>query len=166
MTDFEYKFTLYFRSKIFENCRILVNDMEPVISAVDLFIKNILLSPEGDSSEITYRISKGVDLYVKKQNGTIKKYKWFRCTNQELDNDIIELDINNINEFFDSFRKEYFKTLKENNILEYPKELFGKAFVCCIEAISDYLEVMNIEGEEDIYNIFKLSNNGDCNILH
>lgn len=164
--DFEYAFTLYFRHKIYEKCKVLVNDMAPVISELNVFIKEVLLNTEKEDSCVTYRVLDILDLYVEVKNSTIKRYKWFINTDQLLNNDIIEINYENVNSIFKSETKNFKSKLKEENIIDFPKELLYKTFVCFIETVGYYLEKIEVEEDINIYDIITLSTNGNNNIVY
>lgn len=162
--DFRYNLDLNFRCKIFERCKVLVNDISPVIKELELFIKNILLSPSTGDSKIIYRIN-SIELYKETKNDMIKEFKWELNTNQDSEAEIIELTLDNIQELFEEKKKDFMKTLQDEEI-DFPLVLFGKVFICFADTISDYLNKDNLIEKQDVYNILVLDNNGENNIIY
>lgn len=162
--DFKYNMDLNFRCKIFKNCKVLVNDMKPVIKELDLFIKNILLSPTPGDSKIIYRIN-SIELYKETKNEIIKEFKWELNTNQDCEEEIIELNMETIQELFNDKKKEFLKLLQDEEV-DFPEVLFGKVFICFSEMISDYLNKTELIDKHEIYNILTLDNNGENNIIY
>lgn len=165
VNKFEKEFTESLRAKIYEKCKILINDMTPVVTQVKMFVENILLSPEKGDGSYTYRISNSVDLLVVIDNGKLKSHEWILCTNQKVDNTMINFDIDNVNAVFSTCKKTFKKLMMDSSIENYPKELFGKAFVCFIDCVSDVLKGDDIKEEIEIYELFKLGNNGENNVI-
>lgn len=162
---FEKDFIDLFRSKIYQRCKILVNDMRPVVTQVKLFVDNILLSPEKGDGSYTYRISNIVDLIVDIENNKLKNHEWLLCTNQDVNNTLITFDIDNVNTVFSGNKKEFKKLMEDSSIENYPKELFGKGLVCLIECVEDILNGEEIKEDVEIFELFKIGNNGENNVI-
>lgn len=155
--DFSYNFTLIFRSIIYEKTKIMVLDMDPVIKALKIFINDVLLKHR---DKVTYRIEDLIDMDV--DNNSIE---WSINTNQKVDF-IIELTLENINNIFEDNFDGYYQSLKEEGILDYPKEFFGKIFVCSIFTVVEVLKGKDIEKEEKVFDIFTFKHNGICNVVY
>lgn len=164
--NFEYLLTLKFRSTIFDTCRVLINDMTPVIKELQLFIKDILLSPDKRDGKIIYRAD-SIELYKETKNDMIKEFKWSLNTNQDPDDDteIVELNLNNIQSLFKEKKKEFFKKLKDEEI-DFPATMYGLVFICFSKLISEELKQKELIGEQNVYNIITLDNNGENNIIY
>jgi hypothetical protein len=123
--------------------KIMVNDINPIIEALKIFIDDIVLTPKNDV-RLVYRLSP-FEIYI---NGdeNIKEYRI--DNNQNYDCTIINLDLNNVASYFKDEKNMYFDKLKEKDII-IPKELYGTLFVCLILSINHYIE-SNIEFMEEI----------------
>ena len=143
MNDFEKRFDYYLCSVIYQNMKIMVNDINPIIEALKIFIDDIVLTPKNDV-RLVYRLSP-FEIYI---NGdeNIKEYRI--DNNQNYDCTIINLDVNNVTSYFKDEKNMYFDKLKEKDII-IPKELYGTLFVCLILSINHYIE-NNIEFMEEI----------------
>lgn len=163
--NFEYLLTLKFRSVIFDTCRVLINDMSPVIKELQLFVKDILLSPDKRDSKIIYRIN-SIELYKETKNDMIKEFKWSLNTNQDQDDfEIIELSLNNIQSIFKDSKKEFIKKLKDEGI-DFPATMYGLIFICFSKLISEYLNQKDLITEQNVYGLITLDNNGENNIIY
>ena len=134
MNDFEKRFDYYLCSVIYQNMKIMVNDINPIIEALKIFIDDIVLTPKNDV-RLVYRLSP-FEIYI---NGdeNIKEYRI--DNNQNYDCTIINLDVNNVASYFKDEKNMYFDKLKEKDII-IPKELYGTLFVCLILNINHYIE--------------------------
>ena len=114
--------------------KIMVNDINPIIEALKIFIDDIVLTPKNDV-RLVYRLSP-FEIYI---NGdeNIKEYRI--DNNQNYDCTIINLDVNNVASYFKDEKNMYFDKLKEKDII-IPKELYGTLFVCLILSINHYIE--------------------------
>ena len=102
MNDFEKRFDLYLCSMIFQKMKIMVNDMNPIIESLKIFINDIILSPKNDV-RLVYRLSP-FEIYID-MDENIKEYRI--DNDQKYDCTIINLDLNNV--------ASYFKEEKESN---------------------------------------------------
>lgn len=152
-----------FRYRIFLKCNILVNDMSDIIKEVKKFayekVFPYLLETEGCDK----LVFDGVEFRV--EDKIIKCSEYVKDDIYEVVTTKIKME--EINEFFQG-KDEFLKELQEKEgIVEFPKELYGKAFMCLAEVLTElfYQE----ELIEDIYNIFDicmLSNNGRKNVIY
>ena len=145
----------YFRFRIYENSRILVNNMKDVINEVQIFLDKKIYPLVNDQRIIIEEIE------LSKEDG---KIIWRIVEKDELNNiPTLFIDINNIVELLDV---EYVKEIKEK-LEDYPKELCGISLLSFMETINHF--VYNEEKIDDVYNIFDicmLSNNGTNNIVY
>ena len=82
------------------------------------------------------------------------------------DPNITNVTIDTINKLFEG-SEEFLKELKEEyNIENFPKDLYGKAFICLAKTISIILDKEELYEMTDIFNIFILANNGHNNIIY
>lgn len=152
-----------FRYKIFTKCNILVNDMSDIIKEVTKFayekVFPYLLETEGCDK----LVFDGIEFRVED--------KKIKCS-QYVKDDIYEvvttkIKIEEINEFFQG-KDEFLKELQEKEgIVDFPKDLYGKTFMCLAETLTDI--IYQEELVDDVYNIFDictLSNNGKMNIIY
>ena len=160
MNDFEKRFDYYLCSVIYQNMKIMVNDINPIIEALKIFIDDIVLTPKNDVI-LVYRLSP-FEIYI---NGdeNIKEYRI--DNNQNYDCTIINLDVNNVASYFKDEKNMYFDKLKEKDII-IPKELYGTLFVCLILSINHYIE-NNIEFMEEmnIHDMFIFSSVDGHNVI-
>lgn len=48
----------------------------------------------------------------------------------------------------------------------FPKDLYGKALVVLAETVTDFINKETLFEEMDIFELFKLGNNGENNIIY
>ena len=160
MNDFEKRFDYYLCSVIYQNMKIMVNDINPIIEALKIFIDDIVLTPKNDV-RLVYRLSP-FEIYI---NGdeNIKEYRI--DNNQNYDCTIINLDVNNVASYFKDEKNMYFDKLKEKDII-IPKELYGTLFVCLIISINHYIESNTKFMEEiNIHDMFIFSSVDGHNVI-
>lgn len=151
----------YYRFKLYENCRILVNNLKDPIEEISMFLDKILypfiLNNEEyervviDNIEITYENEKFVWRIVENNELNIKSTK--------------ELNLYNITDLIDS-KEDYLSEVKKL-MNDFPKELFGLSFISFMQTISHF--VYNDELIDDVINVFDicmLSNNGHNNVVY
>lgn len=167
-SKFEKEFEMKFRKKIYERCSILINDMEPVIKEVRLFIDKILSSPLMGDDRYTYRISNIIDYSILVQDERIEEKDWRICLNDNVVGTLILIDFENIEKVFKKKqKKELLRILEEEEeIIGFPEELLGKAFICFVETAGDILKGEAINDDEPVFDIFIMSNNGENNIVY
>lgn len=160
MNDFEKRFDYYLCSMIYQNMKIMVNDINPIIEALKIFIDDIVLTPKNDV-RLVYRLSP-FEIYI---NGdeNIKEYRI--DNNQNYDCTIINLDVNNVASYFKDEKNMYFDKLKEKDII-IPKELYGTLFVCLILSINHYIESNTKFMEEiNVHGMFIFSSVDGHNVI-
>lgn len=160
MNDFEKRFDYYLCSVIYQNMKIMVNDINPIIEALKIFIDDIVLTPKNDV-RLVYRLSP-FEIYI---NGdeNIKEYRI--DNNQNYDCTIINLDVNNVASYFKDEKNKYFDKLKEKDII-IPKELYGTLFVCLILSINHYIESNTKFMEEiNVHDMFIFSSVDGHNVI-
>lgn len=151
----------YYRFKLYENCRILVNNLKDPIEEISMFLDKILypfiLNNEEyervvvDNIEITYENEKFVWRIVENNELNIKSTK--------------ELNLYNVTDLIDS-KEDYLSEVKKL-MNDFPKELFGLSFISFMQTISHF--VYNDELIDDVINVFDicmLSNNGHNNVVY
>ena len=144
MNDFEKRFDYYLCSVIYQNMRIMVNDVNPIIEALKIFINDIVLTPKNDV-KLVYRLSP-FEIYIDKDEN-IKDYR-----------------INNVASYFKDEKNMYFDKLKENDII-IPKELYGTLFVCLILCINHYIENTEFMEEINVHDMFIFSSVDGHNVI-
>lgn len=162
--NFDYLLTLKFRNVIFDTCRVLINDMTPVIQELKLFIKNILLSPTEGDSKIIYRID-SIELYKETKSNIVKEFKWSLNTNQDTEIEVVELTLDNVKSIFKEEKKAFIKLLKDEGI-DFPPTMYGLVFVCFSKLITEYLNQTDLIEKENVYDILTIDNNGENNIIY
>ena len=159
MNDFEKRFDLYLCSMIFQKMKIMVNDMNPIIESLKIFINDIILSPKNDV-RLVYRLSP-FEIYID-MDENIKEYRI--DNDQKFDCTIINLDLNNVASYFKEEKESYFDKLKELNI-NIPNELYGTSFICFISAINYFIENVKFTEEVNIHDIFIFSSINEQNVI-
>lgn len=144
------------RFKIYNECNVLVIDLSQVIEEIKSFI-NEKIYGYYDENEFDKMIFGSVELYKE-----IDKFKW-QYHNKEIisETNDIEIRLNEINDLFKGKDEFYDK----HGLLNFPKTLYGNAFMCLMLVISDILESSKLWDETDIFEIFKLHNNGEFNYI-
>lgn len=152
-----------FRYKIFTRCNILVNNMTDVIKETTKFAYEKVFPYLMETEGCDKLVFDGIEFRVEDKN--------IKCS-QYVKDDIYEvvttkIKMEEINEFFQG-KDEFLKELQEKEgIVDFPKDLYGKAFMCLAEVLTEltYQE----ELIEEVYNIFDicmLTNNGRKNIVY
>ena len=159
MNDFEKRFDYYLCSVLYQNMKIMVNDINPIIEALKIFISDIVLTPKNDV-RLVYRLSP-FEIYIDKDEN-IKEYRI--DNNQNYDCTIINLDLNNVASYFKDEKNMYFDKLKENDII-IPKELYGTLFVCLILCINHYIENNEFMEEVNVHDMFIFSSVDGHNVI-
>ena len=151
----------YYRFKLYENCRILVNNLNDPIKEVSMFLDEIIypfiINNEDyerivvDNIEISYENEKIVWRIVENNELNIKTTK--------------ELNVFNIIDLLKD-KEDYINEIK-NSMNDFPKELFGLSFISFMQTISHF--VYSDELIDDIINVFDIcmiSNNGNNNVVY
>ena len=145
----------YFRFRVYENSRILVNNMKDVISEAQIFLEKKIYPLVNEQRVIIEEIE-----LVHEDN----KIVWRIVEKNELNNiPTLYIDGNSIVELLDV---DYVKEIKEK-LNDYPKELCGFSLLSFMETINHF--VYSEEKVDDIYNVFDicmLANNGNNNVVY
>lgn len=136
MNSLEERYKYYLTSVIFDELKILINDINPVIKALNIFIDDIILTPKDE--DIVYRVN-NLEAYVDKdiQEFRINDNQNYLCT-------VIYLDIDNVQKQFKENKKSYFDKLEENSIV-IPQELYGTIFICSLKAVEYFINTEDIK---------------------
>ena len=152
-----------FRYKIFTRCNILVNDMSEVIKESTKFAYEKVFPYLMETEGCDKLVFDGIEFRVED--------KKIKCS-QYVKDDIYEvvttkIKIEEINEFFQG-KDEFLKELQEKEgFVEFPKDLYGKAFMCLAEVLTELIYQEDLITE--VYNIFDicmLTNNGRNNVIY
>lgn len=152
-----------FRYKIFIRCNILVNDMSEVIKESTKFAYEKVFPYLMETEGCDKLVFDGIEFRVED--------KKIKCS-QYVKDDIYEvvttkIKIEEINEFFQG-KDEFLKELQEKEgFVEFPKDLYGKAFMCLAEVLTELIYQEDLITE--VYNIFDicmLTNNGRNNVIY
>lgn len=151
----------YYRFKLYENCRILVNNLKDPIEEISMFLDKVLypfiLNNEEyervvvDNIEITYENERFVWRIVENNELNIKSTK--------------ELNLYNVTDLFDG-KEDYLNEVKKL-MNDFPKELSGLSFISFMQTISHF--VYNDKLIDDVINVFDIcmiSNNGHNNVVY
>lgn len=152
-----------FRYKIFTRCNILVNNMSEVIKESTKFAYEKVFPYLMETEGCDKLVFDGIEFRVED--------KKIKCS-QYVKDDIYEvvttkIKIEEINEFFQG-KDEFLKELQEKEgFVEFPKDLYGKAFMCLAEVLTELIYQEDLITE--VYNIFDicmLTNNGRNNVIY
>ena len=146
----------YFRFKLYDNSRVLVNNLKDVIEEVQLFLDKKIY-PYLQENDCRIVIS---NIELLNENG---KIIWRIIEKDEINNkETKELDIYNISEFIDN---DYIKEIKEL-YEDYPKDLCGSSLISFIETIYYFIIKEEFITTMDVFGICMLSNNGNNNVVY
>lgn len=152
-----------FRYKIFVRCNILVNDMSEVIKESTKFAYEKVFPYLMETEGCDKLVFDGIEFRVED--------KKIKCS-QYVKDDIYEvvttkIKIEEINEFFQG-KDDFLKELQEKEgFVEFPKDLYGKAFMCLAEVLTELIYQEDLITE--VYNVFDicmLTNNGRNNVIY
>lgn len=151
-----------FRAIIYKECNILINDLSDVITEVELFTYKKLIPYITEHEECKGLLFEDIQLTYENE-----RIVWRQRMKDEIyDPNITNVTIDTINKLFEG-SEEFLKELKEeHNIENFPKDLYGKAFMCLAKTISIILDKEELYEMTDIFNIFILANNGHNNIIY
>ena len=146
----------YFRFKLYDNSRVLVNNLKDVIEEVQLFLDKKIY-PYLQENDCRIVIS---NIELLNEDG---KIIWRIIEKDEINNkETKELDIYNISEFIDN---DYIKEIKEL-YEDYPKDLCGSSLISFIETIYYFIIKEEFITTMDVFGICMLSNNGNNNVVY
>jgi len=135
MNSLKERYKYYLSTVIYDELKILVNDIKPVIGALDIFINDIILTPK---ENIVYRVD-NIEVYVD------ENMQEFRLNdNQNYMCSVINLDIINVQKYFKDEKDDYFNKLKEKDI-NIPQELYGNIFICSLKAVEYFVNKKEID---------------------
>lgn len=151
-----------FRAKIYSECGILVNDLSDVIKEVTLFAYEKIIPFIKENEEHNKLIFDGIEVSFENERDVWRGHeKDSLCDPKDK-----EIKLNEINEFF-GCKEEFLKDLKEKyEIDNFPKDLYGKAFMCLAETISILLYQEELFDNINVFDIFILNNNGINNVIY
>lgn len=146
----------YFRYRIYDNSRILVNDLKDVVDEIHIFLEKKLYPyiKENDCRIIIDNI----EILIENE-----KCIWRLLDKGEINNiETKEFDIYSIKEFVDS---NYIKEIKDKHV-DYPKDLCGVSLISFIEAILHFVFKEDEIPTTDVFGICMLSNNSKNNVVY
>ena len=146
----------YFRFRLYDNSRVLVNNLKDVIEEVQLFLdKKIYPYLKENDCRI---VMSDIELLFEDE-----KIVWRIVENNELTKKETKvLNSYNIKEFVDV---EYIKEIKES-YNDYPKDLCGVSLFSFMETISYFIFEKEFISTMDVFGICMLSNNGNNNVVY
>lgn len=146
----------YFRYRIYENSKILVNNLKDVIEETKVFLDKKIYPYLKENDERI--IINDIELVYEDE-----KVVWRIIEKNEInDKPTLNLDLTNIRDFIDD---EYFKNIKEQ-YLDYPKDLCGISLYSFMESISYFIYQDELIETVNVCDICILSNNGNNNIVY
>ena len=148
----------YFRFKLYENSRVLVNNLNDVIEELKIFLDKRIYPYVTNNGE-RILIS---DIEITYEN---EKVVWRIVEKDELNNQsTLKLDMYNIKETF--IDADYIKEIKELKE-DYPKDLCGFSLISFMDTISYFVYSNELIGEPiDVFDICMLSDNGNNNVVY
>lgn len=151
----------YYRFKLYENCRILVNNLKDPIEEISMFLDKILYPFILNNEEYERVVVENIEITYENE-----KFVWRIVENNELNiKSTKELNLYNIGDLIDG-KEDYLNEVKKL-MNDFPKELFGLSFISFMQTISHF--VYNDELIDDVINVFDicmLSNNGHNNVVY
>ena len=146
----------YFRYRIYNNSRILVNDLKDVIDETHTFLQKKIY-PYLKENECRIVID-NIEILIENE-----KYIWRIIDKGEINNiETKEINISNIKEFVDP---DYIKEIKDKHV-DYPKDLCGVSLLSFIEAIVYFVFKEDEISTTDVFGICMISNNGKNNVVY
>lgn len=140
MDSLKKRYEYYLSTVIYNELKILINNIKPVIKALDMFINDIILTPK---ENIVYRVD-NIEIYID------ENMQEFRINdNQNYICSVINLDTSNVQKYFKDEKDDYFNKLKEKDI-NIPQELYGNLFVCSLKAVEYFVDKKEID-DVDIF---------------
>jgi hypothetical protein len=148
----------YFRFKLYENSRVLVNNLNDVIEELIMFLDKRIY-PYVINNEGRILIS---DIEITCED---EKVVWRIVEKDEINNQsTLKLDMYNIKETF--IDVDYIKEIKELKE-DYPKDLCGFSLISFMDTISYFVYSNELIGEPiDVFGICMLSDNGNNNVVY
>lgn len=151
----------YYRFKLYENCRILVNNLNDPIKEVSMFLDKIIYPFIINNEDYERIVVDNIEISYENE-----KIVWRIVENNELNIKITkELNVFNIIDLLKD-KEDYINEIK-NSMNDFPKELFGLSFISFMQTISHF--IYSDELIDDIINVFDIcmiSNNGNNNVVY
>lgn len=151
----------YYRYRLYENCRILVNNLKEPLDEICMFLNNKIYPFIKDNDDYKRIVVEGIEILYEDE-----KFVWRIVESNEInDTPTKKLDVYNILDLFDD-KDDYIQEVRKS-LETFPKELYGLSFISFMETISHF--VFNDELIDDIINVFDicmLSNNGTNNVVY
>ena len=150
----------YFRYRLYNNCNILVNNLNDVISEVSMFLDEKVYKFLEDVDDCKGIIVCGI-LIEPKDN----EISWRILEKGEtIPGMILELTKENI---LDIFKDDGHANKLKETFENYPKELYGLSFISFMETMEYFLMLDDLIGEEiNVFDICKLYSNTINNIIY
>lgn len=148
----------YFRYRLYDNSRILVNDLKDVIEEVQSLLENKVYTFLKDVDERI--IIEDIEIVYENE-----KIVWRIVDANELNGKpTIYLNTEELKDKFIS--NEYMVEFKEKKN-DYPKELFGVSFISFMETLNHFIYKDDLIGKPiNVFNICMISDNGKNNIVY
>ena len=148
----------YFRYRLYNNSRILVNNLKDVIEEIQSFLDKKIYSFVKDNDE---RIVIN-DIEIAYEN---EKVVWRIVEKNEInDKPTLNVDSYNIQELF--IDNSYIKEIKESKE-DYPKDLCGFSLLSFMETLSYFIYRDELVGDTiNIFDICMISDNGINNVVY
>lgn len=151
----------YYRFKLYENCRILVNNLKDPIEEISMFLDKILYPFILNNEEYERVVVENIEITYENE-----KFVWRIVENNELNiKSTKELNLYNIGDLIDG-KEDYLNEVKKL-MNDFPKELFGLSFISFMQTISHF--IYNDKLIDDVINVFDIcmiSNNGHNNVVY
>ena len=156
------KFKNLYRGILYRECRILANDLDDIFKEIKLFVDEKVIPYLINNENCDRLIFDGIEL-VKEED----KYSWSIYSTNDLSKQITtEVTLDDINLIFKG-NTEFLKYIKNGHgILNFPKELYGKAFMILAMTVTELLNKSELHEEMNLFDIFTISNNGINNIIY
>lgn len=156
------KFKNLYRGILYRECRILANDLDDIFKEIKLFVDEKVIPYLKSNENCDRLIFDGIEL-VKDED----KCSWSIYSKNDLSNQITtEVTLDDINLIFKG-NTEFLKHIKDDHeIINFPKELYGKAFMILAMTVTELLNKSELHEEMNLFDIFTISNNGNNNIIY
>lgn len=150
-----------YRYNIYNDCRILVNDMSDVITEVKTFIESYVYPFLKNEDTVNKIIVDRISI----RNEDNEMIWSIVLPDQPESKDEIVIDKYNVKDIF-SVSDEYMQNIKEK-FSDFPKELFTMSWISFMNSLSTLIfSDTNINGEFNVFDICKIGNNGHNNVVY
>jgi hypothetical protein len=146
-----------YRFKLYEECRILVNDLTDVITELKTFIDKKFypfVKEEGKRVVVS-------NIEISFENN---KFVWRLFDRNDLDENVIKLNRYDIEDKFPG-KDEYFIEIRQT-LENYPKAFYCYSFICFIDTIEHVLKGEELKETYEVFDICKIEFNGENNIVY